>query len=630
MTRKLLILNFLCLIVGWNSYGQIGSQRIQSIKSKLDSLGNSTMPGLNQSADLSFSNVSIQSFLRTIAESHLLNIQVDPTLDIKVTTNFTSVLVKDVLVFLCDNYSLDVRFLNNIMFVSRHVEIVRTEVKPFVPRQINITYDAPSDLLSMDLRNDTLSAVLRHITRLTGRNVVLASDRLMSRMVNCFIQNASFEPAMDKMALANAMVVRKTQDGFFILSDAATQAQANDPRNIRSQGDGHFKIETRDSLISIEAFNVPILDIIKQASDRLKVEFIMAGTINGSTSLNLRGVSFSQMLAILFRTTNYTFRKTGGIYIIGERVQEGLRKVEVVRLEFRTVEGVDKEIPTELAKGVEVKMFKDLNSLILTGSTPVIDEIKKFLLELDKPVPNIQIELTVIDLKKGYSIQTGIQAFLSDSLVKTQGQILPGNVTLNSQTINSALSNLATNGVINLGRVAPNFYVTLKALEDNNNIDIRSTPKLSTMNGNEATLTIGRSQYYVEQTSNVTGGVAPITTVAQRFNKVEANLSMMIKPVVSGNEHITLDFEAEFSDFIPSTIANAPPGNSTRKFKSKIRVKNGETLLFGGLEQESQSQASSGVPLLSRIPVIKWLFSSRTKANQKDQLIVLIKPTVVY
>lgn len=637
MSKRVLLIVVLVSGIMTLASGQDMTGRIRTIKIKLDSLAATTAPGLNQAADLSFSNISIQNFLRTVAESHSLNVQVDPALDIKVTTNFTSVLVKDVMIFLCDNYGLDIKFVNNIMYVARYVEPKVIEKKVFIPYQIRVSYQPAGELLSLDLRNDTLVSVIRKITRESGKNVILSSEKLNNRIINCFIQSAPLESALDKMALGNGMSLRKTQDGFFVLQDAAPagiQGGVDARGSVRTMGndtDGQFKITLRDSVFSMEAFNAPIVDIIKQAADKLKIEYIVTGNISGNTSLSIRRITFDQLLEYLFRTTSYTFRKNKDIYIIGERIQEGLRKVEVVRMEFRAVDGVEKEIPTELAKGVEIKVFKELNSLILSGSPPVIEEIKRFLMSLDKPVPNILIELVVIDLKKGFSIQTGLAAFLGDSTKKTGGQALGKvDLTLSSATINNALRNLTNNGVINLGQVSPNFYMTLKALEDNSNIDIRSTPKLSTMNGHEATLTIGRSQYYIEQTQNITGGVTPITTTAQRFNKVEANLNISIKPAVSGNEHITLDLEAEFSDFIPSTIVNAPPGNSTRKFKSKIRVKNGETLLFGGLEQETQSQTSSGVPLLARVPVIKWLFSSRSRAKQRDQLIILIKPTVVY
>jgi len=549
-----LVLFFLAI----SSFAQEPLDRIKEIKEKLNTLADSISPGLNQTADLSFANISLQNFLRTIAESHSLNIQVDPTLELKVTTNFTSVLVKDVLVFLCESQNLNIRFLSNILYVSKYIPPV-VEKKRQTMRELRIEYFKDKDVLSADLKMDTLSSVIRKITKLSGKNVIASSDKLLSRLVNGFIQNASFESALDKIAFANSMSLQRTPDGFYIFNEAADfnlgPSAKTQNRNSSLSNDGRIEMTLKSELLFVEATNVPIADIIKLASDKLKIEFILSGNIAGNTSLNVQGLNFDQLLGYLFRTTTYTFRKNGEVYVIGERIQEGLRKVEVIRMEFRTVEGIEKEIPTELAKGVEIKVFKDLNSLILSGSTPVIEEIKKFLIELDKPVPNILIELTVIDLKKGFTIQTGIQAFLADSVPKTKGQVFPKvDLTLSSASINNALSSLTNNGIINLGKVSPNFYVNLKALEDNSNIDIRSTPRLSTMNGHEASLTIGRSQYYVETTQNITGGVAPITSTGQRFNKVEANLSIIIKPIVSGNEHITLDFEAEFSDFVPATV----------------------------------------------------------------------------
>jgi len=181
-----------------------------------------------------------------------------------------------------------------------------------------------------------------------------------------------------------------------------------------------------------------------------------------------------------------------------------------------------------------------------------------------------------------------------------------------------------------LGRVTPKFYATIQALENNNNLNVRSTPKLSTLNGNEASLTIGQSVYFLIENQNVVGGVNPIVTRSPRYEKVEANLDIKITPFVSGNDNVTLGIEAEFSDFIDPTIEGAPPGNATRKFISRIRIRNEEMIVLGGLEEVSKSETGSGVPLLSRIPVLKWLFSSKSKNEQNNKLLIFIKPTIVY
>lgn len=203
-------------------------------------------------------------------------------------------------------------------------------------------------------------------------------------------------------------------------------------------------------------------------------------------------------------------------------------------------------------------------------------------------------------------------------------------MTIGSKSINDILEKFDTKGFVNIGRVTPNFYLTLQALEQNNYLSLRSTPQLSTLNGHEANLKIGQSVYYLEQTQNVIGGVTPISTLSQQYRQVSANLNIKINPMVSGDEHITLDIKAEFSDFIPPAIQGAPPGNATREFTSMIRVKNQEMIVLGGLEEVSKTKSGSGVPILSRIPILKYLFSSKSDTKNNNKLLVFIKPTLLY
>ncbi|MBL4653532.1 MAG: hypothetical protein JKY53_11840 [Flavobacteriales bacterium] len=91
-----------------------------------------------------------------------------------------------------------------------------------------------------------------------------------------------------------------------------------------------------------------------------------------------------------------------------------------------------------------------------------------------------------------------------------------------------------------------------------------------------------------------------------------------------------MEITVERSDFKPSPGENAPRGSTTISFESMIRVRNGETILLGGLEVKSKSNSGSGLPVLSRIPVLKWFFSNRTRATQDAKLHILITPTIIY
>jgi type IV pilus assembly protein PilQ len=573
-----------------------------------------------------------------LAESHDLNLQVDPALSFTLANNFTSVRVKEIIYFLCQEYLLDVRFIGTIMsFTKFHApEVVLPRPRP---KKLNISYDTYTRKISFDLANDSLRSVVKEITRISDRNVVASGGSdVENKLVTGYIKDLPLENALDKLAYINGLRLIRTKDDVFILelgdpSNYSSPASSNTAAraNIRSVAQAQGDIHIKDSLITLDVTNYPILEVINQVSSQLGINYIMFSEVSGNTTAKVKQVKYSEMLSFLFQGSNYTFKKRDGVYLIGQRNQEGFRVSELVKLDFRTIEGVEREIPSDLTKEIEVKVLKELNSFILTGNKQKIDELVSFIRLIDKPIPNILIEVIVAEAQKSFSLQTGIKAFISDSIPKTSGQVFPGiDLTLSSRSVNSILEKLDSKGIANLGRVTPGFYTTLQALESNNNIQIRSTPKLSTMNGSKANLTIGESQYYVEETQNITGGVSPITSTTQRFNKVEANLAITISPVVSGNEHITLDITAEFSNFSAPVVENAPPGNKTRKFESKIRVKNDEVIILGGLEQLSKTEGGSGVPLLSRIPVLKWLFSSKTKRKDDNRLIVFIKPTLVY
>jgi type IV pilus assembly protein PilQ len=625
---------FIFIVISGSATAQQGfDDRLEVIRQHLYSLADSIAPGLNEMANLSVSNQPIQSFLRTVAESHDLNIQIDPTLNISLSNNFTNVEVKDLLFFICQEYKLDIRFINSIMSFYRFVDPPKPEVVP-IRRKLNISFDNVNNRLSFDLSNDSLRTFVKEVTRVTNKNVIFMGSDLQGKLLNGFIKDLPVENALDKVAFINGLKFSKTRDGVFVFEGTQPQPQFGGGQNQnlantnrKSQGN----IVVADSLISLDVELYPIQDIIHEVTPQLGKNYVLFSEVSGNITAKVKSINYDELLSLLFQGTNFTYKKNGSLYSIAVRNAEGFKASELVKLNFRPVDGIEKELPGELVKDIEIKVLRELNGLIMTGNRHKIDDLISFIKVLDQPIPNVLIEVIVADTRKGFSIETGLKALLSDSVPKTSGQVFPGvNFTISSKSINDALGRLNSSGIVNLGKVTPGFYMTLQALEKNNNIQVRSTPKLATINGSKANLIIGKSVYYVEQTQNFNGGVSPILTTTQRFNKVEANLSITISPLVSGNEHITLDIVAEFSDFIPPTIQNAPPGNETRKFESKIRVMNEEMIILGGLEELRKSQTGEGTPILSRIPILKWLFSSKTKETSDNRLIVFIKPTLVY
>lgn len=128
----------------------------------------------------------------------------------------------------------------------------------------------------------------------------------------------------------------------------------------------------------------------------------------------------------------------------------------------------------------------------------------------------------------------------------------------------------------------------------------------------------------------INNGVSSDILQSGQWKATDANLSVNIKPFVSKDEQITLTIVVEKSAFLGRAGENAPPGKSTQQFESLVRVRNGEMILLGGLDELEKENSGTGTPVLSRIPILKWFFSSKIKRKNKSKLHVFIKPTVVY
>lgn len=637
----------LIIFAGSVAYGQ-NEDRIAKLDATLTDLS-TTVGGLNGQVDFTLNNAPIHELLRGIAEAHTLNINIRQLPNLNITNNFKNVTVKDVLVFICREYQLDIEFVNNIL-----------TVRPYTfrkPKPVVINYDRVRDQISFDLRIDTLASVVKAITISTGKNV-LTTPEVRNALVSGFVSALDFNTAMEQFAQTNNLEIDRPDSGVVVfrqaevivqeanVSNQQQQQPANNRRrrgqtNPRSRrngsqgGNGTYTLRTikdgAETFISLEAQEAEVSEVLAAVAQELKVNYAILEPIQGALQGYFAKINFDQFLAFATESAGFTYGKKGDVYLIGSNQKTGLAQATVYSFKNRSVEGVDQLVPASLATGLDISLLPELNALLITGGERDSKVLVGFLEQIDKPVLNVLIEVIVTEVNKGSTLNTGVQAFLADSVPSTNGQVFGGvDLTLSSNSLNSILSNLDSKGVVNLGRVTPKFYATIQAMENNNDLNVRSTPKLSTMNGNEAELTIGQSVYFLIETQNVTGGINPIVTRSPRYEKVEANLDIKILPFVSANEDITLSIDAEFSDFIDPTVDGAPPGNATRKFISKIRIRNEEMIVLGGLEEVSDSESGSGVPFLSRIPVLKWLFSSRSKIERNSRLIIFIKPTIVY
>lgn len=631
---------FLCLIVigilflSFNFASPVRAQdRLKIIENQLNEI-DSIAPGLNDYVSFTLSNVSIQELIRNLAQLNKLNITIDPLIRETVTNNFSEVLAKELLIFLCKQYNLDIEITGSIIAISKYEPPVIPPPR-YISKKPKITYDPKTSSISMDLKNDSLSLVIKEITNLSGINIITTPD-LSDKKVNSYIEKSSIEPAIGKFAFANDMELI-IDNGFYVLSPKSKESSKTPSKNRfpNSKNDVNepyfeYSVLNFDS-ISIDAVDVSLNQIVSTISNSLGTNYFIYSKLDELRTIKVKNTSYNSLLDNLFTGSLSTYKIMNGVYLIGERGIENLRTSKVIQLKSRSVIKVIDVIPLKLREGVEIKEFPDLNSLLISGSAAAINELESFIFSIDKVVPMILIEVLIVDSRSNVSVSTGISTGLGNVEQETKGSIMPGvDMTFSTSSLNKLISSFNGFGWFNLGKVTPNFYFSIKAMENNGLIKIRSTPKLSTLNGHEATITIGNTEYYLEETNSVVGTQNPQNIQTQNYKPVNVNFTLKINPIVSGNEQITLDILVEQSDFTSRISKEAPPGSISRSFTSQIRIKNEEMVLLGGLEEKKVSKSSSGLPLLSRIPVLKWIFSNRLQENSFEKLNVFIKPTIIY
>jgi len=616
--------------------------RTQLIQQRLEAIA-AEVPGLGQKVQLMVTGISIQDYLNVLAKTNKLSISIDPKLNFSVYDTFNGVTAENILILLAQKYNLDITTVGAIIYITPYQDPAQFAKPP--SKDIAVKYDQPSGNISMMLDNDSLVAVGRKITQVSGNNLIIPGS-LQNKLVTAFIQNAPFETAMEKLAFSNGIKMVRTNDNFYLFQPldeneelyvngdkhtAVRRTFNTEPPNSHPMGGLFTRMVGGQNLISADASGTPIVDLVKRASQEMNVNYSIYSELKGAINIHVRDISYEDFLSLVLKGTEYTFHTDNGVYLIGDAKQEGLRTFRAIKLQNRSIDTVVAMIPAEWKKSVEIKEFREQNMLILSGSGANLAEMADFIKQLDVLVPSVLVEITMIDINKSRSVSTGVAAGVSDS-VKTGGSILPGmNFTFSASSVNSALNGVGKLVGVNLGHVVPNFYVSLSALETNGNVEVRSVPKLVALNGHTATISIGSSVYYKNSTQSFipTNASSSSTVLTNAYIESDANMKISVKPVISGNDQITLGIKIDISDFTSIPTDGSPPPKSTSTYETSMRINNEDMILLGGIERTEKDDSVSGFPILSRIPILKYIFSNKTKATKKVISVIYIRPVIM-
>src|ERR1035437_1666356 len=267
-----------------------------SIKSNLSTLENS-VPGLNQKINISITDATLNEFLRAIAKSSGINMNISPELTQKVVNNFSDVNISDVLLFLCNQYRLDLTSLGNIISIKQFNE-------PTVSPVCVIAYNDSTRKLTVETEGEELGNLAKKLTLASRMNVIPAPG-LNSQKISAFVLSLPFEETLDKIAYSNNLVLKSSDTNVFLFEKKIDKVdpsiQKNDINNLplKAEKGGSsnliVKVLGKDSL-SIYADKVPVLDVIKEISNKTGNNYIITSSLKGEINTQLSGVSFFEAM----------------------------------------------------------------------------------------------------------------------------------------------------------------------------------------------------------------------------------------------------------------------------------------------------------------------------------------------
>ncbi len=264
------------------------------------------------------------------------------------------------------------------------------------------------------------------------------------------------------------------------------------------------------------------------------------------------------------------------------------------------------------------------NSLIFKTTRRDYNIIEKTLKQLDSPKKQVLIEAMILDVSLSGSLSYGFNFFVQHLKADTsrggEFHFQPGNDSGGFTGTYTFLSRqFQIDSVLNMNEVK-------------SRTNVLSTPHIMVMDNETASIDVG--EQISIQSGNITvpgatgtsnGGIYNTTS----YQYLSTGVKLQVKPSISNNGTVRMEINQSYS--VPG--ASSGPGNppiKNRSVQTIVNVPDGQSLVLGGMIQQSQTNSDDGIPILSKIPLVKYFFSNKSQSRAKSELIIIITPHVIY
>ena len=276
-----------------------------------------------------------------------------------------------------------------------------------------------------------------------------------------------------------------------------------------------------------------------------------------------------------------------------------------------------------------IQMIPKQNALIIRGTTDQLVLAQKLLTDIDKPKPEVVVDIAVLQVSRARIRTLGVSPPTSASVTLVPGtntQSGSGSGSGGSFTINSLRNLDATNFQVSI----PGATVT--ALMSDSNTKLIQNPEIRVLDNEKATLKIGdRVPVATGSFGSAAGGGGVSALVNTQFQYLDVGVNIDITPHIHSEGEVTLKMSLEVSSVSGTQNIGgiSQPIIGQRRIEHETRLRDGEVNLVGGILEDTETQSLSGYPWLAKLPILKYLFAQEDKQRQENEIVFAITPHIV-
>ena len=409
--------------------------------------------------------------------------------------------------------------------------------------------------------------------------------------------------------------------------------------------------ETRNNILYIMTEDEYAVTHGKNFNDKKKIAIRTLKTAKPSYALaTLQGVQSSIGKVIIDEDTGTVVmidipEKLMQMNGILDQVEKNLA-TKVIKLQFAKADDVAAQLKPQIeGKGVgTVIADARSNQIVLSAYPDRLESAVKLVAALDKQTKGVLIEMRILQLTLNPSFEFGID-WGKKFPVHNLNNFKVANVFSNSALTDPANADSGTTnfGEMTIGQAGDSLYMTIKAMKEITSTKVLANPKLMILDRQEAKINIGDRIPYVVSTTTATSGTN--TGISQDVRFIDVGLMLAVTPIINDDGFVTMKIRPEISSKtgeVPSfvgtvlgadgknvSIQNQIPIVNSTVVESTVIVRDGISVILGGLIRDEMTEDNKGLPYLMDIPLIGNMFKSRSEAIKRTELVIIITPHIV-